>query len=161
MIQFITLNKLIISTPIPADLDIAIVKNKENVGKIYLLKDSNNNLKKLSYPFEAMVFGEHYYGYIAIDKDLNTIRGLEFYEHKETPGLGAEVDNPKWKALWDGKKIYKDGKVTIKVIKGKVDQSNKMARLSSRWFVWCNLDKPRCDQYAWLSGLVKVAIKRP
>jgi Na+-transporting NADH:ubiquinone oxidoreductase subunit C len=52
---------------------------------------------------------------------------LEFYEHKETPGLGAEVDNPKWKALWDGKKIYKDGVIEIAVIKGKVDKSNKMA----------------------------------
>ena len=67
------------------------------------------------------------YGYIAIDSDLNTIRGLEFYAHKETPGLGAEVDNPKWKALWDGKSIYKDDQVEIEVIKGKVDPSNKMA----------------------------------
>ena len=53
------------------------------------------------------------FGYIAIDKDLNTIKGLEFYAHKETPGLGAEVDNPKWKALWDGKSIYRNGEVEI------------------------------------------------
>ena len=64
---------------------------------------------------------------MCIRDSLNTIKGLEFYAHKETPGLGAEVDNPKWKALWDGKSIYKDGEVEIQVIKGKVDPSNQMA----------------------------------
>jgi len=115
------------STPIPPKLDIAVVKNKENVGKIYLLKDENSQLEKIILPIRGYGLWGTLYGYIAIDKDLNTIRGLEFYEHKETPGLGAEVDNPKWKALWDGKKIYKDGEIEIAVIKGKVDQSNKMA----------------------------------
>ena len=61
------------------------------------------------------------YGYLAISKDLNTIVGLEFYEHKETPGLGAEIDNPAWKALWNGKKLFDEkGNLLIKVIKGKV-----------------------------------------
>ena len=115
------------STPIPPKLDIAVVKNKENVGKIYLLKDEDSQLEKIILPIRGYGLWGTLYGYIAIDKDLNTIRGLEFYEHKETPGLGAEVDNPKWKALWDGKKIYKDGEIEIAVIKGKVDQSNKMA----------------------------------
>ena len=115
------------STPIPPKLDIAVVKNKENVGKIYLLKDEDSQLEKIILPIRGYGLWGTLYGYIAIDKDLNTIRGLEFYEHKETPGLGAEVDNPKWKALWDGKKIYKDGEIEIAVIKGKVDQLNKMA----------------------------------
>jgi len=115
------------STPIPPDLDIAIVKNKENIGKIFLLKDEENQLEKIILPIRGYGLWGTLFGYIAIDKDLNTIRGLEFYEHKETPGLGAEVDNPRWKALWDGKKIYKDGDIEIAVIKGKVDPSNAMA----------------------------------
>ena len=115
------------SSPIPPKLDIAVVKNKENIGKIYLLKDEESQLEKIILPIRGYGLWGTLYGYIAIDKDLNTISGLEFYEHKETPGLGAEVDNPKWKALWDGKKIYKDGEIEIAVIKGKVDQTNKMA----------------------------------
>ena len=115
------------STPIPSKEDIAVVKNKENVGKIYLLKDADNNLEKIILPIRGYGLWGTLYGYIAIDKDLNTIRGLEFYEHKETPGLGAEVDNPKWKASWNGKKIYKDGLIKISVIKGKVDPLNKLA----------------------------------
>jgi Na+-transporting NADH:ubiquinone oxidoreductase subunit C len=38
--------------------------------------------------------------------DLNTVVGLGFYQHAETPGLGGEVDNPKWKALWPGKQLF-------------------------------------------------------
>ena len=102
-------------------------KNKENIGKIFLLKDDNDDLEKIILPIRGYGLWGTLFGYIAIDKDLNTIRGLEFYEHKETPGLGAEVDNPKWKALWNGKKIYKDGEIEIAVIKGKVDPSNTMA----------------------------------
>ena len=115
------------STPIPVSKDIAIVKNREDIGKIYLLKDSTNNLEKIILPIRGYGLWGTLFGYIAIDKDLNTIRGLEFYSHKETPGLGAEVDNPKWKALWDGKTIYKNNAVEIEVIKGKVDSSNQMA----------------------------------
>ena len=54
-----------------------------------------------------MACGGILYGYLAIEGDFNTVAGLEFYEHKETPGLGAEIDNPKWKALWKGKKYIK------------------------------------------------------
>ncbi len=43
-------------------------------------------------------------GFIALDRDGNTVRGLTFYEQKETPGLGGEISNPKWQALWRGRK---------------------------------------------------------
>jgi Na+-transporting NADH:ubiquinone oxidoreductase subunit C len=58
------------------------------------------------------------YGYLSVDSDGNTIRGITFYEHGETPGLGGEVDNPKWKASWNGRKIGGD-EVKIHVKKGK------------------------------------------
>ncbi|TWT98100.1 Na(+)-translocating NADH-quinone reductase subunit C [Botrimarina colliarenosi] len=58
-------------------------------------------------------------GYLAIEADGQTVRGITFYEHAETPGLGGEVDNPGWKALWDDKKVYgEDGKVELGVVKG-------------------------------------------
>jgi Na+-transporting NADH:ubiquinone oxidoreductase subunit C len=59
------------------------------------------------------------YGFLALDKDTRTIRGITFYEHGETPGLGGEVDNPKWKAQWEGRKAYdEDWSPEIHVIKG-------------------------------------------
>jgi len=59
------------------------------------------------------------YGFLALDKDTRTIRGITFYEHGETPGLGGEVDNPKWKAQWVNRKAYDENWTPqITVIKG-------------------------------------------
>ena len=110
-----------LSTQIPASKDIAIVKNRENVGKIYILRDEIGAIDKLVLPIRGYGLWGTLYGYISIEDDFNTVSGIEFYDHKETPGLGAEVDNPKWKAQWKGKKIYKDNKVNLAVIKGKVE----------------------------------------
>ena len=58
------------------------------------------------------------YGFVALEEDTNQIFGLQFYKHAETPGLGAEVDNPKWKAQWKGKKLRdEDEKLMIQVAK--------------------------------------------
>lgn len=63
------------------------------------------------------------YGYLALGEDGNTVRGVTFYKHGETPGLGGEVENPAWCAQWQGKTILGDGGklVGIEVMKGKVD----------------------------------------
>lgn len=58
-------------------------------------------------------------GYLAVDKaDGNTVKGLIFYEHAETPGLGGEVDNSRWRGLWPGRKVYDAGSVELGVKKG-------------------------------------------
>lgn len=60
------------------------------------------------------------YGFLAVEADKETVKGITFYSHAETPGLGGEVDNAGWKALWPGKKIYEnDGQVALGVVKGK------------------------------------------
>ena len=100
--------------------DIATIKKRENFSKIFL-EYREDQLNTVILPVRGYGLWGILYGYLAISSDLNTIVGLEFYEHKETPGLGAEVDNPKWKAQWKGKKIYKDKKVNLAVIKGKVE----------------------------------------
>jgi len=51
------------------------------------------------------------YGFLAMNKDGKTIEGLTFYEHKETPGLGAEIDNPSWQATWVGKQPYDENNI--------------------------------------------------
>ena len=106
-------------TPIAPNDDIAVIKNREKFGKIFILKDSENNLSKVILPIRGYGLWGTLYGYISLSSDLNTIEGLEFYEHKETPGLGAEVENEEWKNIWKGKILYnKDGGVELKVVKG-------------------------------------------
>jgi Na+-transporting NADH:ubiquinone oxidoreductase subunit C len=68
------------------------------------------------------------YGFISLDADMTTVVGFAFYEHGETPGLGGEIDNPNWKNLWPGKRIYDDqGKTRIEVVKGTVDRGSANA----------------------------------
>ena len=116
-----------LSKAIPASDDIAIIKNRENVGKIYILRDELENIEKLILPIRGYGLWGTLYGLIAIENDFNTVSGIEFYEHKETPGLGAEVDNPKWKTSWKGKKIYNNNQVALEVIKGRVEDGDSMS----------------------------------
>lgn len=68
------------------------------------------------------------FGFIAVESDKETVRGITYYSHAETPGLGGEVDNPSWKALWPGKKIYEtSGEVGLSVIKGKAAKDDPYA----------------------------------
>jgi Na+-transporting NADH:ubiquinone oxidoreductase subunit C len=113
------------STSLDSSEDIAIIKNRENVGKFFILRNKDNSIDKIILPVRGYGLWGTLFGYISIEEDFNTVAGLEFYDHKETPGLGAEVDNPKWKALWPGKQLYKNNIVSLEVIKGKVPVDDK------------------------------------
>jgi len=122
--QLMSLKDSTLSTPVPSSEDIAIIKNRENVGKIFILRNDDGNIDKLILPIRGYGLWGTLFGYIAIDGDFNTVSGITYYEHKETPGLGAEVDNVDWKKSWIGKKIYQDDQVALTVIKGKVSNDD-------------------------------------
>ncbi|HVS16700.1 MAG TPA: Na(+)-translocating NADH-quinone reductase subunit C [Thermoanaerobaculia bacterium] len=85
---------------------------------IYILRGEGGDVELLVLPIEGVGLWGLMYGFLALDADLQTVRGLTYYEHKETPGLGGEVDNPSWKARWPGRKVFEDGEVALSVIKG-------------------------------------------
>ncbi len=61
------------------------------------------------------------WGYVALDKDMNTVSGIVMDHAGETPGLGAEIATPKFQSQFVGKKIFDDGEfVSIHLIKGGV-----------------------------------------
>ena len=108
-----------LSTVIPKADDIAVLKRRENIGTIYVWVDEQNDIEKLVLPIRGYGLWGTLYGYLSLDSDLNTVRGIEYYDHKETPGLGGEVDNPNWKSDWYGKRVYNDdGSVALYVTKG-------------------------------------------
>lgn len=108
------------SRRIPSSEDIAVIKRRANYALIYVL-EKNGIVEKVVLPVHGYGLWGILYGFLAVSGDANTVLGLTFYEHQETPGLGAEVDNPKWKAQWPGKKIYNaEQNVALTVIKGKV-----------------------------------------
>lgn len=108
--------------------DIASIKRQAKVAEIYIAKDENGELSKIILPVHGYGLWSTLYGFIALEPDASTIAGLGFYEHAETPGLGGEVDNPKWKAQWPGKQLFdRQGNVAIQVIKGVVGTDAKGA----------------------------------
>jgi Na+-transporting NADH:ubiquinone oxidoreductase subunit C len=52
------------------------------------------------------------YGYLSLEADLETIAGISFYKHGETPGLGAEIEKPWFQSQFTGKKLYAGGRPT-------------------------------------------------
>ena len=115
------------SVKLPASEDKALIKRQAKLAKVYEVR-KGDKLETLILPIHGYGLWSTLYGYMALDADLNTVVGFGFYEHAETPGLGGEVDNPKWKASWKGKEIYDtDGKLDINVIKGSVNLSSPRA----------------------------------
>lgn len=103
--------------------DIAKIGRRANYALVYII-EGDSGIDKVILPIKGYGLWSTLYGFVALESDLNTVAGLGFYEHAETPGLGGEVDNPLWKAKWIGKKAYDENNhAVLSVIKGSVDSS--------------------------------------
>lgn len=91
-----------------------------DIMKVYFVKDKEGDaITQVVLPIYGKGLWGTLYGYMALKDDFETIQGITFYKHKETPGLGGEVDNPAWKAQWEGIKLYDvDGVPAAMVYKG-------------------------------------------
>lgn len=116
--------------------DIAGIKRQADIAKVFVLKE-DGKLKRVVLPIHGYGLWSTLYGFVSLEGDANTIEGLGFYQQAETPGLGGEVDNPKWKALWVGKQVYGPDleEPQIQLVKGGVgpnakDKEHKVDALS-------------------------------
>ncbi len=106
-----------LSIPLSGEQDIATLRRRENASLVYI-KRVEGEIDKLVLPVRGYGLWGTLFGYLALDSDLQTISGLGFYQHKETPGLGGEVDNPRWKALWPGVQLYDaDNQPNVQLVK--------------------------------------------
>jgi len=126
---------------IPSDKDIAKIGRKSKYAKIYLVKEDGKT-KAVVIPVSGYGLWSTMHGYMALQADGQTVIGLNLFDQAETPGLGGEVVNPKWKALWKGKKVYKEtgegdfqtkhhtevGEPVLSLVKGSVDPSRPGAQ---------------------------------
>ena len=67
------------------------------------------------------------FGYFALDADnYSTVKGITFYAHAETPGLGAEISKKWFQDNFVNKEIYENNNLkSIAVAKGKADENSK------------------------------------
>ncbi len=102
----------------PAPPNAAQVTRIPEKGVVYRVVE-NGEVQTLILPIVGKGLWSTMYGFLALKPDANTISGITFYEHGETPGLGGEVENPEWQAKWKDRKAFgPSGEVAVKVIKG-------------------------------------------
>jgi Na+-transporting NADH:ubiquinone oxidoreductase subunit C len=105
---------------IPGELDIAGIGLRPRYVTVYLVKDGAR-VDQVILPVYGKGLWSTMLGYLAVAPDGNTIKGLRFYSHAETPGLGDQIDKEQWRAQWPGKLVYADGdEPVIRVTKGVV-----------------------------------------
>ncbi len=111
--------------------DIATLGRRENIGLAYFKLDEVGEIERLVIPVRGYGLWGTLYGFLAIDRDLTSAIGLSFYTHKETPGLGGEVDNEQWKASWAGIALFDDeGEPTVRLVKTRSDDPSEIDALS-------------------------------
>jgi Na+-transporting NADH:ubiquinone oxidoreductase subunit C len=81
----------------------AVIKRLPKYAVIYHVLNDAGEVEMVVLPVEGYGLWSTLLGFLALDADTTTVRGITYYSHKETPGLGGEVDNPGWKALWPGR----------------------------------------------------------
>lgn len=87
---------------------------------VFILKDAGGQPIAYCIPVEGKGLWSTLYGYLSLEADLDTVRGITFYKHGETPGLGAEIETAWFQDQFKGKRIMQDGKlVSVTVVKGK------------------------------------------
>jgi len=109
--------------------DIATLGRRENLSVVYVRRDDAGDIDRLVIPVRGLGLWGTLFGYLAIDGDLQTVAGLGFYSHRETPGLGGEVDNPSWKAQWPGVRLFNDaGNPAVQLVKTRSEPGSVAAQ---------------------------------
>ncbi len=112
---------------VPANLDIANIRQRARLSPVYLVR-ADDVISQVILPIYGSGLWSTMYGFLSLDPDGSTVRGLRFYEHAETPGLGDQVDKPSWRAEWVGKKVFDaSGETRIEVVRGLVAEGSTNA----------------------------------
>ena len=108
-----------LSTQLTAEQDIAKIGRRANLAKVYLVKSGDSSIKEVIIPVHGNGLWSMMYAFVAVKPDGNTVSGISYYQQGETPGLGGEIENPRWRDQFKGKQLFdKDGKPALKIVKG-------------------------------------------
>lgn len=106
------------SIPVPDDLDIARIHRRSEAMPVFLVR-GDAGLETVILPVHGYGLWSTMYAYVALDGRGESVKGITFYSHAETPGLGAEIENSRWRSSWVGKRLLDDeGAVRFDIAKG-------------------------------------------
>lgn len=110
--------------PIVAE-NVSIEKNyklppEDRLYPVFLYKGENDQVDAYILPIYGNGLWDVIWGYVALDKDLNTIKGAVFDHKGETPGLGARIAEEDVQSRFVGREIYEDDGelVSVSMLKG-------------------------------------------
>lgn len=120
-----------LSDALSGEDDVANIRRRVRYATVYTIDNADGGFESVVVPVSGYGLWGIMYGYLALEGDGNTVLGIGFYDHKETPGLGGEISNPRWQAQWPGKQIYGDTQdVAFQVVKGGGQNSNQVDALA-------------------------------
>jgi len=106
------------SDPVAADADIARIHRRPRQMPVFLVR-GDAGLETVILPMHGYGLWSTMYAYVALDGRGERVKGVTFYSHAETPGLGAEIENARWRESWVGKRLTDDdGTVRFDIAKG-------------------------------------------
>ncbi len=116
-----------LSAVLDRDKDRAGIGRRPHYAPVYLVKDGEQ-VRDVVIPIYGKGLWSTLYGFLSLRSGELTVQGISFYDQKETPGLGGEVENPTWQATFKGKLAYDEqGKPRLSLVKGGVDPNNAAA----------------------------------
>ncbi len=83
------------------------IRRKQQLPLFYWMEDGER--QRYTMPISGDGLWGRIYGYLALEDDLMTIAGITFFDHNETPGLGAEIERDWYQEQFRGKQLMADG----------------------------------------------------
>jgi len=107
----------------------------EQLGELemyrYVPPQDSGNKETVAVGFEGPGLWGPVKGFLALDKNMRTIRGITFYEQEETPGLGGEIASSWFREQFAGKSIFDEaGKPGIIISSSEGSAPNKVDAIS-------------------------------
>ena len=101
---------------IPDELDLAGLRRRARHARVYLVRGDDADIDLIILPVSGRGYQSTLHAWLVMDGDTRTVRALKFYQHGETPGVGARIEEPRWEAQWQGLRAFdSDGVLRIGV----------------------------------------------
>ena len=86
--------------------------------KLYLYRQERGGVKAVAVPFAGPGLWGPVEGFLALESDMRTIRGIAFHKQEETPGLGGEIAAASFRRQFEGKSIVDEaGRPGIRILR--------------------------------------------
>ncbi len=107
------------------NIDKSGMKSDDGELSVYIATDGGQPTG-YSIPISGKGLWSTIYGYIALEPDGIIVKGITFYKHGETPGLGGELEKDWFTSNFAGKQIYNEESnlVSIEIVKGQVNRND-------------------------------------